>query len=88
MEVGEIEQGDLPDRPEAQQIFLRRTTRLGCGALHPAKGSRRRRDLQEVAAPQSHDTSILLSAVQLFLRSSVQVNLSVPLSSTRTKNDR
>ena len=56
----------------------------------PVGGSQcrgRRGDLQQLAAAEGHDTSILLSADQVFFSSSIQVNLSVPLSSTRRKND-
>ena len=42
---------------------------------------------QKMPTLRRYAMSILLSAVQLFLRSSVQVNFKVPLSCTRTKND-
>ena len=87
MQVGEVEQRDLAGRPEAQQVGLGRRAAL---AERRAAAQRRRRgrDLQERAAAESHVTSILLSALQLCLLSSVQVNLSVPDSSTFRKKAR
>ena len=90
VQVGEIEQRELAGRLEAQQIGLRRPAALRKSRSGHAKSCRRRGNLQQLTAAEyghAQPTSILLSAVQLCFWSSVQVNLSVPLSSTRTKND-
>ena len=68
---------------QGEQVFLRRLASLREGVA--AQGRNRGRDLQQPTAAKAHTTSILLSAVQLCLLSSVQVNLSVPDSSTFRK---
>ena len=88
MQVGEVEDRELAERLEAQQIGLRRPAALRKSRSGHAKSCRRRGNLQQLtAAEYGHITSILLSVVQDCFWSSVQVNFSVPLSSTRTKKD-
>src|SRR5262249_18322883 len=52
VQVGEVEQRELPLPLEAQQIVLARTEALRRAAVADAQRRRRRSDLQELATPQ------------------------------------